>query len=186
VSALPGPEHWLVLVVFVPLLAAAAWSWLGARAGPWAARAERRLVDRRGRACRCTRPWPHGEPVRHTAGRLDAAAGHRAGGRRLALAFIVLTLLIGIAVSVYAVSVLPPAPEGRRIAFWVLWLMLWSALNATFVSADLFNLYVVLELTTLSAVPLAALGGGRAALSAAMRYLLFALLGSLATCWAWR
>jgi formate hydrogenlyase subunit 3/multisubunit Na+/H+ antiporter MnhD subunit len=57
-------------------------------------------------------------------------------------------------------------------------MFLWAALNALFLSGDIFNLYVTLELTSLSAVALVALAGG-AALKAAMRYLLVSLLGSL-------
>ena len=54
-----------------------------------------------------------------------------------------------------------------------------AALNALFFSADIFNLYVTLELMGLAAVALAALTGSRDALSGAMRYLLASLLGSL-------
>jgi formate hydrogenlyase subunit 3/multisubunit Na+/H+ antiporter MnhD subunit len=42
----------------------------------------------------------------------------------------------------------------------------------------LFNLYVALELLTFAAVPLVCLDGRASTLLAAMRYLLFALLGS--------
>jgi formate hydrogenlyase subunit 3/multisubunit Na+/H+ antiporter MnhD subunit len=63
--------------------------------------------------------------------------------------------------------------------FWPLWMFLWAALNALFLSADIFNLYVTLELLGLSAVALVALSPTTAALSAAMRYLLVSLTGSL-------
>jgi len=63
--------------------------------------------------------------------------------------------------------------------FWTLWMFLWAALNALFLSADLFNLYVTLELLGISAVALVALPQKQAALSAAMRYLLVSLSGSL-------
>ncbi|HID66915.1 MAG TPA: oxidoreductase, partial [Roseibacterium sp.] len=55
-----------------------------------------------------------------------------------------------------------------------------AALNALFLSADIFNIYVTFELMGLAAVALVALAGSREALGAAMRYLLAALLGSLA------
>jgi multicomponent Na+:H+ antiporter subunit D len=64
--------------------------------------------------------------------------------------------------------------------FWPLCLFFWGALNALFVSWDVFNIYVTLELLTLAAVPLITLARGPAALIAGMRYLLVALLGSLA------
>jgi formate hydrogenlyase subunit 3/multisubunit Na+/H+ antiporter MnhD subunit len=68
---------------------------------------------------------------------------------------------------------------GDRARFWPLWLLLMTALHALFLSGDLFNLYVTLELLGLSAVALAALGGKRKAVEAALRYLILGLLGSL-------
>ncbi len=71
-------------------------------------------------------------------------------------------------------------PEARApLAFWVLLLALWSALNAVFIGRDLFTLYVALELLTFGAVPLVCLDGRAETLTAALRYLLFALLGSV-------
>lgn len=72
-----------------------------------------------------------------------------------------------------------PRPWLPRYAFWPLWLMLWAAMNIAFLSADLFNLYVALELVGLAAVALMVVGGGTAVLTAAMRYLLVSLLASL-------
>ncbi|MBS3743786.1 MAG: hypothetical protein KGY48_05495 [Wenzhouxiangellaceae bacterium] len=63
--------------------------------------------------------------------------------------------------------------------FWPLWLILSTGVNAALLAADLFNLYVSLELTTLAAVALIATDDGIAALTAAMRYLLLGVLGSL-------
>lgn len=71
----------------------------------------------------------------------------------------------------------PGSREGQT--FWPLWLLLTSAMNALFLSADLFNLYVCLELVTLAAIPLIALAGTQTAVRASMRYLLLALLASL-------
>ncbi|MEX1348015.1 MAG: proton-conducting transporter membrane subunit [Desulfobacterales bacterium] len=64
-------------------------------------------------------------------------------------------------------------------SFWPLWMFLWAALNALFLSGDIFNLYITLELLGLSAVALVALSQTAEALSAAMRYLLVSLTGSL-------
>lgn len=69
--------------------------------------------------------------------------------------------------------------EEERIGFRPLFLFLWSALNAVYLSGDVFNLYVTLELTSLAAVALASLEGSPQALRAALRYLFFALFGSL-------
>jgi formate hydrogenlyase subunit 3/multisubunit Na+/H+ antiporter MnhD subunit len=71
-------------------------------------------------------------------------------------------------------------PEARKpIVFWCLLLAIWSALNALFISGDLFNLYVAIELVTFAAVPLVCLKGSAATLQAALRYMLFAVLGSM-------
>lgn len=71
-------------------------------------------------------------------------------------------------------------PEvGAAAPFWPLWLILSTGVNAALLAADLFNLYVALELTTLAAVALIATDDGIAALTAAMRYLLLGVLGSL-------
>lgn len=65
-------------------------------------------------------------------------------------------------------------------SFWPLWLLLWGGLNALALSADIFNLYVTLEVVSLSAVALVTLARGERALIAATRYLIAAMFGSLA------
>jgi formate hydrogenlyase subunit 3/multisubunit Na+/H+ antiporter MnhD subunit len=64
-------------------------------------------------------------------------------------------------------------------SFWILLLAIWGALNTVFLAGDLFTLYVALELLTFAAVPLVCLDGRAETLQAALRYLLFALLGSV-------
>lgn len=94
-----------------------------------------------------------------------------------ALAFLLLTALVMAAILLYAAGE-RRAPREARILGSLL-LFLWSGLNAVFLSNDLFNLYVALEIAGLSGVALVALAGGATALRAQMRYLLFATLGSL-------
>ncbi len=86
---------------------------------------------------------------------------------------------VGAAATLYATRYFPRNSD-KASHFWPLWLFLWTALNALFLSGDLFNLYVTLELLGLAAVALVALAGGADALVGAMRYLLASLLGSLA------
>ncbi|ROU00151.1 complex I subunit 5 family protein [Histidinibacterium lentulum] len=99
----------------------------------------------------------------------------------LAAALIAMTALVMTAAALAALRSEQPAAAGARAAFgfWPLMLLLWAALNAVFVSRDLFNLYVGLELLSLASVGLVAIGGKPEALAAAMRYMLFALVGSL-------
>ncbi len=75
-----------------------------------------------------------------------------------------------------------PAEEHEARApysFWLLLLAVWGSLNLVFVSGDLFTLYVALELLTFAGVPLVCLDGRGETLRAALRYLVFALLGSI-------
>ncbi|MDP2212871.1 complex I subunit 5 family protein [Phenylobacterium sp.] len=99
----------------------------------------------------------------------------------LAAIFVGLSAVIGSAAGVFAVRYLQAREETRKsFAFWPLFFSLWAAVNAVFLSRDLFNLYVGLELLTLSAVAMVALDGRTSTLVAAARYLLFALFGSVA------
>ena len=69
--------------------------------------------------------------------------------------------------------------ERAPLAFWTLLQGVQAALSLIFLGGDLFNLYVGLELLTFAAVPLVALDGRPETVAAALRYLLFALFGSV-------
>jgi len=99
----------------------------------------------------------------------------------LSLLMLAITALVCLGISIYSTGYLSRAyfKRSRAIYFWPLWMFLWAALNALFLSSDIFNLYVTLELMGLSAVALVALAGGADALTSAMRYLFVSLLGSL-------
>jgi formate hydrogenlyase subunit 3/multisubunit Na+/H+ antiporter MnhD subunit len=99
----------------------------------------------------------------------------------LAALMLVMTALVGLGVSVQVAGVPPGGPRGahQRTAFWPLWLVTLGAMNALFLSADLFNLYVTFEILGLAAVGLTALSGTRTALRAAFDYLSAGLAGSL-------
>jgi multicomponent Na+:H+ antiporter subunit D len=96
----------------------------------------------------------------------------------LALVMLWLTQVVCTAVGAYLWGWVAHPKHRLSAGFPVCWLLLWGALNALFLSADLFNIYVLLEIVSLGGVVLVVAGGG-AALTAAMRYLLFALLGSI-------
>ncbi|WP_322029122.1 complex I subunit 5 family protein [Paraburkholderia sp. J76] len=95
---------------------------------------------------------------------------------------LVVAVVVG-AVAIYANGDFT-TPAGARetrgpLAFWLLLLAVWGALNLVFVSGDVFTLYVALELLTFAGVPLVSLDGRAETLQAALRYLLFALIGSM-------
>jgi multicomponent Na+:H+ antiporter subunit D len=113
-----------------------------------------------------------------------ALAGHAAPlgivwrADALAVTMLLLTVTVLLPVSLHALASFPPSSDdGRR--FWPLWLIMAASIAALFLSADLFNLYVTLELVTLAGVALIAVRGEPAAMRAAMRYLLLGLMASL-------
>lgn len=99
----------------------------------------------------------------------------------LSAVMMVTTAVVIAAIGLFARGDFPAgATETRRsFAFWILLLAVWGALNTVFLSGDLFTFYVSLELLVFVAVPLVALDGRAETLQAALRYLLFALLGSV-------
>lgn len=113
---------------------------------------------------------------RYAVGAWDPPLGISLYADGLTAVMLLMTLLVFGPTLVYARLYLKPTIH----LFWSLGLFLWAGLNALFVSGDVFNLYVTLELLGLSAVALTALGGQTRALVAAYRYLLVSLLGSLA------
>ncbi|MCB1801365.1 MAG: oxidoreductase [Gammaproteobacteria bacterium] len=116
--------------------------------------------------------------LQHALGGWQPGLGIALRADVLSAALLLMSALVALAASVYATHYF--ADPHRQARFWPLWLMLVTALHALFLSGDLFNLYVTLELLGLAAVALAALGASRASLQAALRYLTFGLLGSLA------
>ncbi len=101
---------------------------------------------------------------------------------------LAVVMLLVVAVVIFGIGVYACAdfgtPSGQREArapftYWLLLMAVWGSLNLVFVSGDLFTLYVALELLTFAGVPLVSLEGRGETLRAALRYLLFALLGSV-------
>jgi multicomponent Na+:H+ antiporter subunit D len=131
--------------------------------------------------------WHDGVLV-HRGGGWPAPLGIELHADGVAALVLGMTAVVMLSVIIYATGYFRAPPDADRGAaadaraarfFWPLSLFLWAALNGLFLSADLFNLYVSLELLSIAAVALVALDGGTAATTAAMRYLLVSLLGSL-------
>jgi multicomponent Na+:H+ antiporter subunit D len=126
--------------------------------------------------------WDLGEQ-RYAVGGWIVPLGINLYADGLSILMLLMTATVGVLVSIYATGYFREAVSvdgwSEKDAFWPLWLLLWGALNALFLSADLFNLYVTLELMSLAAVALIVVAGGGTALTAGMRYLLAAFLGSL-------
>jgi multicomponent Na+:H+ antiporter subunit D len=123
-----------------------------------------------------------GGAVLHRVGGWGAPLGIELHADGLSVLMLLITAVVGAATTVYA-SGHVAASSGHGSTgprFWPLWLMLWGGLNALYLSADLFNLYVTLEIVGLASVALVAHGGRTEAVAAALRYLLVSLVGSFA------
>jgi len=118
-------------------------------------------------------------PQMHALGGWDVPLGIALAADGLTASMLVLGACVYAGVLPYALGYFAAGTRTGEL-FWPIAWLLWGSVNALFVSADLFNLYVTLELVGLAAVGLTALSGTPAALRAALRYLLLALLGSSA------
>ena len=126
---------------------------------------------------------PEGAPLRyHLGGWLPPLGIGLAADGLSALMLLTTAVVIG-AAGLFARADFAPAagaPATRTsLVFWVLLLAVWAGMNLVVIGRDLFNLYVALELLTFAAVPLVCLDGRKETLEAALRYLMFALLGSV-------
>jgi formate hydrogenlyase subunit 3/multisubunit Na+/H+ antiporter MnhD subunit len=170
---LPPPSVWLIVVPLLALLAAVP---LGRRAA--------RLMPTLAVVMPALALWlivevSLGGRQEHTLGGWPPPLGIALRADGLSAAMLLLAALLGAAAGLFSIALYPPSGNAENAAsgtFWPLFFSLWAAMNVVFLSGDLFNLYVALELLTIASVGLAALGS----LAAAMRYMVFALFGSLA------
>ncbi|MBA4148750.1 MAG: oxidoreductase [Verrucomicrobia bacterium] len=127
--------------------------------------------------------WQNG-PQRYLVGGWSVPLGINFFADGLSAVMLLITGGIGTIISLYSISYFAPTARkgewSENDTFWPLWLFLVGGLNALFLSADVFNVYVTLEVVTLAAIGLAALAGNAAALTASLRYLFAALIGSMA------
>jgi multicomponent Na+:H+ antiporter subunit D len=175
---------WIVWVVLTPLVAAVLTFLRGrATSGPGVIASGATVLVT---ALLARQVWLQGAQ-RYALGGWGAPLGVELQADGISVTMLLLTAVVGFAVSVYAASAMGAWPGSALDAqhpvrvrfFWPLWLTLWAGLHALFLSADLFTLYVTLEVVSLSAVALVAQAGSTKALAAALRYLLAALAGSL-------
>lgn len=115
-----------------------------------------------------------GTALQHPVGGWGAPLGIDLAADGLAALLLILAQLVALPLFVYARGYF----AAKSPAFWPLAGFLLAGMNALFLSADLFNLYVTLELVGLAAVGLVAMQGGAGQLAAALRYLFATLVGS--------
>jgi len=127
--------------------------------------------------------WSTGAPLVYVVGGFHPPLGITLRADGISVVMMAVSAVIFTGAAAFAWKDFTP-PAGQRetrlsLAFWAALLAMASALNLLFTSTDLFNLYVALELLTFAAIPVVALKGSAATLRAALRYLLFAVFGSM-------
>jgi formate hydrogenlyase subunit 3/multisubunit Na+/H+ antiporter MnhD subunit len=127
--------------------------------------------------------WRSGQPLVYTLAGYAPPLGIALRADGFSAVMLVTTGLITPAAALYARTnfATPPELTEKRapLVFWTLLQGIQAALSLVFLGGDLFNLYVGLELLTFAAVPLVSLDGRPETVAAALRYLLFALFGSV-------
>ena len=121
-------------------------------------------------------------PVSQALGGWDAPLGivfHLDG---LAALFLVFASLTGLGISLYAAGYFPPAAKGERprtSLFHPLWFVTWGGIHSLFLTRDLFNIYVTMELVSIAGVGLILIAGTPGATRAALQYQMQTLIAGL-------
>ena len=127
--------------------------------------------------------WRGGRPLVYLVGGWEPPLGIALRADGISAAMLVTIAVVICATALFAhcefAHLSGPSEHRTPLVFWTLLLAIWGALNAIALGDDLFNLYVALELLTFAAVPLVSLKGDSPTIKAALRYMLFALLGSV-------
>jgi formate hydrogenlyase subunit 3/multisubunit Na+/H+ antiporter MnhD subunit len=181
-DAMTGGGHWLVLALMVPVTGLLLAVLLGGRGATRIALATLPL-GAIAIAAVAQRMVTSGEAVVYHLGGWAPPLGIVLRADGLSLVMMAATVVVVAAIALFARDDFA-TPEGERetrapFVFWSLLLGVWSALQVAFLAGDLFTLYVALELVAFAAVPMVCLDGRAETLQAALRYLLFALAGSV-------
>ncbi len=118
----------------------------------------------------------HGE-VRYAFSGWAAPLGIEWVADALASVIMVLLSVLGLLAIVFAGATSPKNLGGRIVHYYILILLLISALTGIVFAGDLFNLFVFLEVAAIASYALIGMAGGRA-LFAAFRYLIVGTLGA--------
>jgi multicomponent Na+:H+ antiporter subunit D len=114
--------------------------------------------------------------VVHRAGGWPASIGISLVVDRLAGLMLVVSALVLLAVVVYAIA--QGGEEQRRVAFHPVYLVLAAGVFASFVTADLFNLFVAFEMMLAASYVLITLGGRPDQVRSGMSYVVISLVAS--------
>ncbi|MFO7524076.1 MAG: monovalent cation/H+ antiporter subunit D family protein [Ignavibacteriaceae bacterium] len=92
--------------------------------------------------------------------------------------FVVMVInIVSLLVLIHAYRIVPSELQGREVAYYSVVMLLLTGLNGMIITGDLFNLYVFIEISSLSGYALIAVGEKRAPF-AAFRYLIIGTIGA--------
>ena len=170
--------HLPVLQVVVPLLAAplcalvrsGRLAWILAVSSSWCAF----LI-----ACKIFHEVHQSGVISYNLGGWSAPVGIEYRIDALGAFVLIIVTLVGAVVTPYALtSVEEEIDESKRALFYAAFLLCLSGLLGIIVTGDVFNVFVFLEISSLSAYALIALGKNRRALTAAYQYLIMGSVGA--------
>jgi len=119
--------------------------------------------------------WTHGMRVLPVGGWV-APYGIVLAVDLLSALMVLLTGIVGLATAIYSVATIRPATE--RAGYYPLMHLLLAGVAGSFVTGDLFNLYVWFEIMLLASFALLAMGGERAQMAGALKYVVLNLVSS--------
>jgi multicomponent Na+:H+ antiporter subunit D len=169
----------LPLVVFLPLLGLVATVWSRGRT--------RTLVAVTTASATATAAVALGVRVHGTGTAVTARIRGPAGleavlvADGLATALVLMTSIVGLAVSAFALREDLGGGWQRHRGYWPTWAALWASLHVLFLAGDLLTAYLMLELIGVTGAALVALGGDRPTVLAAARYFYAELVASTTT-----
>jgi multicomponent Na+:H+ antiporter subunit D len=171
-------DHLPVLVVILPLLSAPLCALQRKGISAWAMAASAAWLSFGAAAMLLWQVWNSGT-IRYAIGGWEPPWGIEyridlLGGFLL----IVVTMIAALVLSFARLSVKDEIPPGRTPSFYAAFLLTMAGLSGITVTGDAFNLFVFLEISSLSAYALISMGSDRRALNAAFRYLVMGSIGA--------
>lgn len=169
-------SHLVVIPILIPLLAAALSivSWRSVSLQRWVAiLATGALLLVSIALLQLTRE--HGFVVMHMGG-WAAPFGITIVADLLSAIMVVLTGIIGFSIAIYSLATTPEGHE--RFGYYPLMHLLLAGVAGSFLTGDIFNLYVWFEVMLLSSFALLTLGGERAQMEGAIKYVALNLFSS--------
>ena len=94
-----------------------------------------------------------------------------------AFVLVIVSMIAAVVLPVGTGTAADAIPEGKEYLFYTAFLLCLTGLMGISITGDAFNVFVFLEITSLSSYTLIALGKGRQALTAAFTYLVMGTIG---------